>query len=295
MCFGSGNTESRTIVQSNNLPGYVEQGGQENYEQAKEIADRPYEAYTGPRIADFSGTQSKAFDAVKGADGVWKPQVDKAKSMTATVGDTKFPEANVEAYMNPFLEGVLANSIDELSRQGSIDRNRIKSSAATRGAFDSARHGVVEAEQMRNEGLMRNRMITDMNAAGYDRAYAAYRDDEARDLEASKQLAALGQLDRDLRLSDAQALLDVGGMEQSMDQSHLDISYEDFLRQRDHPLEMLNMKMSALLNSPYSTQSKQISPYETSNQFAQNAGAFGALAGGLGMFSESGGFSGLWG
>lgn len=52
-CFDSGGSESRTIVQSSDLPEYVKKGGEENYEKAVEISERPYEAYTQPRIAGF--------------------------------------------------------------------------------------------------------------------------------------------------------------------------------------------------------------------------------------------------
>ena len=295
MCFDSGGSESRTIVQSNDLPEYVRKGGEENYEKAKELSDRPYEAYTGPRLAGFTGEQSSGFDMIKDAMGTWQPNLDTASKMTTDVGAKSFQDIDLSGYMNPYTSTVLQQNLDEMNRQGQISRNGIKSSAATIGQLDTDRHGVVEAEQMRNEGLLRNQMIAKTNADAFNNAYSAYRDDEARNLEAAKQTAALGQLGTSLGYADADAMMSVGNLKQAMEQGNLDISYEDFLRQRDNPIEMLNLRMNALLNTPYNTQSKQVSPYETSNQLAQNVGAFGALAGGVGQLSEAGGFAKLFG
>jgi hypothetical protein len=41
-------------------------------------AQKDYKPYPGQRIADFTPDQKAAFDAVRGADGVWKPELDQA-------------------------------------------------------------------------------------------------------------------------------------------------------------------------------------------------------------------------
>ena len=68
--------------------------------------------------------------------------------------------------------------------------------------------------------------------------------DLSRQLDASQQLASMGQMGQQLGLAGAGALERVGGVQQSQAQRNLDVAYEDFLRQQNYPQEQINAMLA---------------------------------------------------
>lgn len=68
--------------------------------------------------------------------------------------------------------------------------------------------------------------------------------DLGRQLDASQQLASMGQMGQQLGLAGAGALERVGGVQQSQAQRNLDVAYEDFLRQQNYPQEQINAMLA---------------------------------------------------
>lgn len=68
--------------------------------------------------------------------------------------------------------------------------------------------------------------------------------DLGRQLDASRQLAAMGEMGQQLGLAGAGALERVGGVQQSQAQRNLDVAYEDFLRQQNYPQEQINAMLA---------------------------------------------------
>jgi hypothetical protein len=112
-----------------------------------------------------------------------------------------FPDANMAQYMNPYTQAVTDEAVRETQRTGEQQRNRIGQAAAGSGVYGGSRHGVVEAEQMRNE----NRLVGDMRNRGLDMAWQQgmrqfnqdnanrQRDEALRQAMTNQRLAAGGQ------------------------------------------------------------------------------------------------------
>lgn len=293
-------TETRVVQQTNELPPHLTEFSKENIEEAKRIASRPYEAYTGARIANFTPDQLQGFDLARQAAGQWQPFVNTGAAATADVagrGYTAFPEADIGAYMDPFLDQVLDAGLTEINRQGAIDRNQISAQMQAAGAFDSARHGVLEAEQRRNQERARADITANLLSGGFRNAQQMFQADEAQRLAhdqarlaGGQQLSQLGALGSQLGYQDAASFMDIGEKLRLLDQSGLDIGYQDFLNQLNYPIEMLNLRLSTGTSTPYSTNSVLTEPVYRANTSAQNLGAFGALAGGLGALAGIPGF-----
>lgn len=294
MCFGSDDPAPAVIRQTNDLPEWVDQGGKENYDLAKEIASRPYEAYEGQRIAGFTPDMATGFDMAKSGLGAWQQPLSQAMQATSDVAGTNFTNADIGAYMNPFTQQVTNQGLRELGRQGEITRNDISMRAQGAGAFDGARHGVIEAEQRRNQTQAESDLINRNNANAFTVGQQAFQSDQAMNLAAGGQLSQLGGLAQQMGLADADAMINIGEAGRSLEQGNIDLAYEDFLRQRDYPLTQLNIQQAALATSPYSTESSRIQPFQQSSGVADAIGAFGLAAGGLGSLAQGGGFSSLF-
>lgn len=288
--FGMGGGGTKTVVEENKMPEWLQDFAQENISRAKSVANRPYQQYTGERLADFTPTQQAAFDVTQQNVGAYQPALTAAQGATAENVGSTFDTAAAEQYMNPYTQQVTQRALDEVARQGNIARSDIGQQVAGAGGWGGARHGVIEAEQRRNEGQLMGDIALQGGAQSFDRALQAYQGDMGRQLQGANQLAQLGALGSQLGYSDAAALLDVGNRQQAQEQTGLDIGYTDFINQQQHPIEMLNLLLSAQSQTPYTTTRQQTGPGGSST--AGTLGGIGALAGGLGTLGSAAGLFG---
>src|SRR5690554_210748 len=100
---------SNTVTTQTKLPGYLETASKEQVEKGKTFRDRPYPAYTGPRIADLTGDQTTAFDLTRSAIGKHEPFTDFASRTWTTPGVA-------ESCMNPYMSEVIGKTTDEIMR-----------------------------------------------------------------------------------------------------------------------------------------------------------------------------------
>lgn len=92
----------------------------------------------------------------------------------------------------------------------------------------------------------------------------------------AQTLGNLGQLQQQGDISRLNFQTQQGAMEQALQQQYLDTAYQDFLRQRDFPLEMLQQYSSLLRGVP-------VAPNSTTTSYAPNPGIAQQLLGtGLG-------------
>ena len=168
-------------------PPYVVEGAKENYEIAKGLTDQPYTPYEGARIAEFTPDQTNAFDLVRSGVGEYGPLLENATSLAGKAGGG-IPGVDISQYMNPFTDEVINSVRDEMMRTGGIQRVGVRNRAHAAGGYGGARHGVVEAEQLRNEGRTIADMIAQLKMQGYDRATGL----ASADLERMQEIAASG-------------------------------------------------------------------------------------------------------
>lgn len=206
MC-GGGKTQQTTSATTSDLPDYLKPYVERNLAQAEGEANKPYEAYTGERIAavdpntiaarqgllDVSGT---GISGLADAQNYTRQGIDAAASLgdyktgsftapnaaaydaagnygtgtftQANYSDpTKFTGSNVTDYMSPYMQAV----IDSNKSNAILDYDRLRGSretlAANAGAFGGSRRFVQEG--MGQEALLRN--LSDLQATGMQTAY----------------------------------------------------------------------------------------------------------------------------
>lgn len=290
MCWGGGGSSGDTKIyqQSTSLPGWVDTASKENYDLAKTISDRPYQGYTEPRIAGFNPDQVAAFSGARSAQGQYQPAVNQAVSTATSLANSSWPGANVGAYMDPYVGNVINTTVGEINRQGAIQRQDIERAANNASAWGSDRHGVVEAEQMRNQNDQIARTVAGLYSNAFQNAQGQFNTDRAAQQNAANSLGTLATTGQNLGYTDINALLGIGQTQQAQSQAGLDTSYYDFLTQRDYPIEMLNLRMSALANSPYTTSTMSQTPSTQPNYLSQGLGLFTSGLGALGGFGAFG-------
>lgn len=172
----------------------------------------------GAAPTDFSqaqGTLGQGIGALQGAAQMYDP-------------------SGAQAFMNPYQQQVIDESIRQINRQGDISRQNLQAQATRAGAFGGSREGVQRAELERAISEQRNAAIVGGLSQGYNQASSqaqqAFEQQQGRQLQQAQGLQSaaglqgqFGQTEQQQALQQAQALQGIGGLygQQSLQQAQL--------------------------------------------------------------------------
>lgn len=302
--MGNKNSKTTTVQK---VPEYIEQGGKEVLRRSQALADKPFEAYTGQRVADFSGDQQSAFqqlrDLIAGAPQVGGEAIQGARDFASAPAQHLTTERIVDEdgrlgaisdYMNPFVDQALQPALRAIQEQADAQRKRIGAGATSAGAFGDARHGIMEAMLGRDTSTAMGDTASRFYLDAFRDALGLRQGDLGRMTELDKTNALFAEqgLDRLFQGSGAvlnragqdqqqglqliQSLLASGGLQQGADQAELDAAYQEFLRNYGHDFDVVAAMASALSGVPYTRTQTTTQPDNS---------LFGLLGSGLGSFA----------
>lgn len=229
-----------------------------NLEIADALGNMPFIPYQGDVTAGLTQDQQRGFDLVRNAAGA---QLGFGRGVAQDVAQTG-------------VQDVMQQTTDEIMRANQLANRDLNSQAARAGAFGGARQALERSENTRN-ALQRAAMAaSELGLKG-----------QQLRLQAAEQMRRSGMSDFERDMGQARALMDIGGLQQGLDQLDADVAYSQFLEERNHPLRQLALRQSALGQTPLGT--VQQMPVMRSGL------NFGSLLGGLGGFAS--GLSGLLG
>jgi hypothetical protein len=263
----------QNIVQSS-LPKYFEPYAIDMMKRAEAESKREYIPYEGQRLADENEDTAKSREIARSVASSGIPGFTQATSGTAAgmnralqgmgFQSQDFDTAQAQKYMSPYLQNVL----DVQKNQAILDFQRQQAgrdaSAVQAGAFGGSRGAVQQG--LASEALQRQ--LGDIQATGQQKAFEQAQQQFGADRDArmaaekmglsaaeslsgqSAQLAALGEKARAGDIESAQLLEKIAKDRQAREQAGLDLSYEDFVRQRDMPREDLTFLSSILRGVP---------------------------------------------
>lgn len=263
--FGSSTQETGTV--KTKLPEWVTSAAKNNLDYASKIAERPYQAYGGPRIASFSGDSTKGQNLLRGYTPGNYASVAQGGQLPRQI-DEIGQGGTVDAYMDPFLGQVLDRTGKNIRRSTDMAQQGLAKEANMEGAFGDAQYGVARSELERNAAELYGDKTAELSSAAYDNAQRLRSDDINRILSGGNQ-----DFEQKLRYIDA--LLKSGNQQEQKTQSSLDLAKGDFDAQNQHPTEMLNLLMSALQGTPYGK--TQTSTQPGPSVAGQILGALGSL------------------
>lgn len=289
--------------------------------RANAAAAEPYIPYGGPRIAGFTPAQEASFGLTEENLGAYQPFVEGAAGATMDVlggpspleeaqpylgaGTEEFPDA-AGRYMDPYIQHVLDRNEALAGRTLSEEfMPQLTRTFAGAGQFGS-RGGQGSMEDIGVRGIrditegLNQQNLASLSAA-YGQAGQLFGADRTRDLQAgatagqlgvaggqlglmgAEQLGALGEFTQQAGITDAATLEAIGMQQQGMDQRSLDLGYQDFLEQRDLPMDRVKFMSDIVRGLPTSTATttREFGPasvYQPSG-LSQIAGAYGVYEG----------------
>jgi len=245
-----GGTSQETNTQQQNkveLPAWVNEASQSNYQMAKDVSGRPLQQYEGTRVADPSAMTTQGYGMLTSGAGAEAPLYGDAANMYRSSAGP----LDINQYLNPYINEVEQRAIGNANTSLTQQLNNIASDASKNKVFGGTRmgvqQGVAQAEGVRGIGDL----SANIRKSGFDTAAALAQAQKVRESGAAQGLLSTAGGQQSGRLSDASALLGAGGQETGSRQKVIDAAMQKFSEMTGYPVEQLNMRLAALGMSPY--------------------------------------------
>jgi hypothetical protein len=267
--------------------------------QGAALANKPYEAYTGPLTAGASGLQNQAFTQAAGlqtpaAIGQAATTAGGIASMAPGAGKytpvgIDFGVDQAQQYMNPYVQSALNPALEEARRQADIARVADAGRLTQAGAYGGSRQAIMESEGRRNLMDKQNQMLTSGYSTAFDKAQQQFNADQARKIQeqqfgttsglqglqtgiqGAQAQGQLGALQSQSDLAGINALANLGGVERGIESEGIAADKAQFEEARLNPYKMVQFQQSLLSGMPLSAQSYSLPGTNNLTQFSQGA------------------------
>ena len=283
----------------------------------------PYQQYMGERVAQFTPLMQQSYE--NAALMQTAPQLTDATALAGQAGlgalntqytfnpyqTQQFTGNNVQGYMSPYIENVIARQQQDATRQSQIAGQAQQANAARSGAFGGSGDYLMRGQAASNLARQKG----DIQAKGLQDAYAQamgqFNQSQAQNL-AGQQLNAqqqqfgsgLGLQGMQTAMTGAKSLADIGqtqygqnmgllnlqnqlgGQQQQQTQNILNNQYQDFLNYQNQPYKQMGFMSDMIRGLPMSQLSSTM--YQTPPSMLSQVAGAGIAAKGLGMFAKGG-------
>ena len=266
------------------LPEYLQKAGANLVGAAQDVAGESYIPYTDPRMAAMDPAQLAAMQQGLGMAGVSTGQMTPA--MAAMQGATGGPtQAQISGYMNPYMTGVADIAAQKMMDQSAIQQQKIAASAAGAGGLDSTRFAIQEAERQKNLTTGIGDLYAKAQAEAYTQGADLAKFGQEQGLKGALGQGTLAGQQQALGMADVQQQLGIGQLTQGQNQQALDLAYQQFAEQRQHPKDQLSF-LAGIMNLDPNKNAMTQQTMVSQPSFFEKALGFGAsaanIAGGLG-------------
>ena len=276
---------------------------------ANELLAQAQQPLTVPQqqVIGFSPTQQSAMNLAFQGIGSYQPFLDAAQAaQTAglgtigagaqTVAGAQFvpTEATLDRFRDPYQKFVTDEAIKEIDRQAAMAQNQLAGQAVKAGAFGGSRFGIQQSELARNAADLKSRRVFEDLSRNFQQAQAAARAANQQRIQAGQvfgqlgrgasgiggAMAGLGAQTQQLAGQDVQQLMGIGGLQQQLAQTALNVDYQNRLNLANAPFQQLSTAAGILQQlSPQTVGQQTIAPLPQTNPFAQAAGIIGTGVG----------------
>jgi hypothetical protein len=288
---------TQSQVYQTNIPQQLlpyEQNLLDTASQFTNIANNPYQAYTGERVAQFSPLQQNAMNAagqlgVAGQIGAGTDLAAGAGLGAMGAGQNYAMQATnpgaVGAYMNPYLMQSLAPQMQLLQQQQGIQGTQLASQASQAGAFGGSRYGLQQGLQNQSNQLAMSNLVGQGFNTAYNNAISNMQfganlglQGYQTGLSAANTLGNLGQLQNTQQTNNINTMANLGAVQQNNAQQILNNQYQDYLNYQNYPYQQMGFMSDLIRGAPLSQTGSAIyqgAPTTLQNMVGLGLGAYG--------------------
>ena len=290
-------------IQQIQYPSWVQQPAETMLNTMTGLMEQPLNI-PGQQVAGFSPTQLAAMQQAYGGIGAYQPYLQAAgmgqqAAMGAAgagvgaLGGMQFDPSGVTPWMNQYQGDVTQEALKEIDRQAAMAQNRLGGQAVQAGAFGGSRFGIQQSELARGAQDLKSKRIFEDMSRNYQQAMGAMQAANQQQLQQGQAFGQLGQVTsgiagqmsnlggaaQSMGQSDVNQLMGIGGMQQQLAQTGMNVGYQNQLAQAAAPWNTLGFGANILQTLAPGTGPVQqtVSPLPQTNPYLQAAGAMGSL------------------
>ena len=233
--FGSKNPPpvETTSISTTEIPKYIAEPTADIIGEAMDVSKEAYVPYTGPRLAGLSQFEKDAAAQAKAMSGIGALRGTQAYTAATAAGAPAL--SSVPSYMTDYQKKVADIAAQQMRDQSAREQQDIAAKAVGAVGLDSTRFAIQEAERQKNLTTGLGDLYTKAQASAYQTALKASQQDRAQQLRSAMGMGTLGAQAQTVEQADIQQQLGIGALGRGLDQTALDITYTDFLSERDYP------------------------------------------------------------
>ena len=286
--FGSKNPPpvETTNITTTEIPKYIAEPTADIIGEAMDVSKEAYVPYTGPRLAGLSQMEKDAAAQAQAMKGIGALRGTQAYTAATAAGAPAI--GRVGQYMTDYNKKVADIAAQKMKDESAIQQQGIAAKAVQAGGLDSTRFAIQEAERQKNLTTGLGDLYTKAQASAYQTALKAAQQDKAQQLRSAMGMGTVGAQAQTMEQADIQQQLGIGALGRGLDQTALDISYTDFLSERDYPKEQLGFVSNIIRGAPFPSKTTSVGqiPQAQPAPFLQQAMGLGMQ--GLGMAANLG-------
>lgn len=218
---GGGGGGGQTSTTTQTVPQELKGAATAYSNLATNLANTPYQAYTGQGVAGLNNYQQQAIDQIQNRASNGSPILDTANStLTGLLGDNT----------NPYLDQQVANAQKSVTdAYNNVQRPAQITAAVNSGSFGNS--GLEQAQRYDDSQLQQN--LGNIATSMYGNAYNT---NQANKLSALGMAQSYGNQD----YTDAGQLLNAGTTAYNNTQDQNDFQYQQYQNQQNYPLQQLS-------------------------------------------------------
>jgi hypothetical protein len=271
---------------------------------------------TSPELDTASGISGLAASKAMGAN------YDPSQFNAQQVGTQDYTGANVNQYMNPYMQNVVDIQQREAQRQADIAGTQRAGQAVKSGAFGGSRAGLMEAEAARNLATQKGDIQAAGQNAAFQNAQQQFNAQQQRDLQAqlanqganlttqqmgeqsrqygagygmqglqtglqaANQLGQLGQTRYGQQVGNIGLQNQMGGQQQNQQQNIINQAIQNYATAQQYPQQQLAFMSGLLRGLPLQTATTQ--QYQAAPSMVSQAAGLGMAGYGLSKMKKGG-------
>lgn len=254
---GGGTPDQTTTISKTEPPEYVKPYSQSLMNQAAQVASRPYEQYSGQRIAQLDPYQIAGFEGTAQRAMTGSPVMNAAQGMAQSTLNGDYMSPNSNPWLKASFDQSAAGMADAYARGTAATTN---AQFNNMGAFGGSAHQEMTKTNNAAFADSLGKLANDMYGANYQM-------ERGNQMDAASMADGMAQSD----YRDAQALIGVGDAYRGYTQDLLNQGYQDWQDQYNYPLTQLDILGNAIniasggagTNTSSAPSAYQASPYAT--------------------------------
>lgn len=275
------------------IPEYFKKAQEELFARASAESKKPYEAYSGERIAGLTQLQKDAQAAAEQNLGAFAKsgatqQATNLMNQAGQVAGERFEGATVDQYMNPYIQNVVNRSMANLGEIAGQQRQGRDATQIGAGAYGGSRAAIENALAQEREMKAGGDLTAQLYGQGFEQGRSAFMTDRSgrySDLMTRAQMTPAMQLQKQqAAMQEAGAAGQYGALQQALNQAQMSENYKDFIEQQGYGRGQLGFLSQILGNAPIRSYGEQREG--TQDQVIGGTSPFGQIAGaGLSAYS----------